>query len=83
MSMSNYVPTTEEVREVYCTPLTMSAAIDEDAHWAVAGEFDRWIASVKAAAWKEGADAAIAGFDLPDLAQLHNPYSAKGAGDEV
>lgn len=47
--MSDYTPSTEEVREMYweCSgePRRDSGA------WA---EFDRWFASVKAAAWREG-----------------------------
>lgn len=58
--MSDYTPTTEEVRQL--APLT-----DE--------EFDRWLAEVKADAWQDGAYH-IAGRDneLVTKADTENPY---------
>ena len=53
--MSDYTPTTEEVRHIYGNYLD-----DNVLKWgeAMAGEarkrFDRWLASVKAEAWDEG-----------------------------
>ena len=50
--MTDYTPTTEEVREAYviddeCVFMTSKA------QW-TAEEFDRWLADVKAQAWEEG-----------------------------
>ncbi len=54
-----YTPTTEEVKEVWCTPMTMSAAINEEAHWEAEDQFDRWLtahdAEVAAKALEEAA----------------------------
>ena len=52
----SYTPTTEEVREVYrgClvqTDTNIYSFVDEAQ---ADGEFDRWLAEVKAQAWDEG-----------------------------
>jgi hypothetical protein len=44
--VSDYTPTTEEVRTGYST-----ATYDDDK---AGEEFDRWLAEVKAQAWEEG-----------------------------
>ena len=60
--MSDYTPTTEEVRNSY-------------ASWSDAyPEFDRWLAEVKAEAWEEGAIATAMYFDPPKLSEPTNPY---------
>lgn len=41
-----------------------------------------FIAQVRAEAWDEGATAASEGYDLPDAAQIHNPYRAKEQSDD-
>ena len=67
--MSEYTPTTEEVRNA----LIRSAPLDE---WELRGtQFDRWLADVKAQAWEEGYDTC---FDLTtkpgDTYPYVNPY---------
>ena len=47
--MSEYIPTTEEVRNRY-----LSEVFPEDE-----AEFDRWLAQIKAEAWDEGFDAGV------------------------
>lgn len=68
--MTDYTPTTEEVRAHY---------IYEPRHAEVHAElFDRWLASVKAFAWAEGVMAksnSSSIFDRDVLAQ--NPYKRK------
>ena len=60
--MSEYIPTTEEVRNRY-----LSEVFPEDE-----AEFDRWLAQIKAEAWDEGFDA---GVDHAILKQfVFNPY---------
>lgn len=44
--MSDYTPTTDDVRE--------SATCGHDYSWLTDEQFDRWLASVKADAWDEG-----------------------------
>ena len=44
--MSDYTPSTEEVRANYLPPRTEIQDADE--------QFDRWLAEVKAQAWEEG-----------------------------
>ena len=68
--MSDYTPTTEEVRADYCGT------------WAFRNsraEFDRWFAGVQAEAWKEGyvagflqAIGGTAGPSLPGLSTKEN-----------
>ena len=55
--MSEYTPTTDDVREFYQGQLEKTGEnvytfVDEDKANA---EFDRWLAGVKAQAWEEGA----------------------------
>lgn len=78
--MSEYTPTTEEMREFFCTPMTESQGINEEFHWEMEGRFERWIAEVERAAaekaWLEGADSVFYNpeirvyVDYPD----ENPY---------
>ena len=69
--MSDYVPTTEEVRMAYVgakfSPFRKTDAADR-------AEFERWLASVKAAAWDEAiGEAAEQGtIQIPT-----NPYRDK------
>lgn len=73
--MSDYTPTTEEVREVFCTPITLSQTLSEEFHWEVSGQFDRWLASVKAEAWDEGAESAYYDPEIRDQVNYpDNPY---------
>ena len=66
--MSEYTPTTEEVKIKY--RLSSGNGVESPA------EFDRWLDSIKAEAWREGAESAfynpeIRGFvDYPE----ENPY---------
>ena len=52
--MSDYIPTTEEVRSYYRGSSATRA-----------GEFDSWLAEVKAQAWHEGLEAAELGIANP------------------
>ena len=81
--MSDYTPTEEEVREAFA-----EYTVDESQHapWRCEeirqerrAEFDRFIASVKAEAFEEGADAGWSDFPEESV----NPYRIeKGASDE-
>ena len=69
----SYTPTTEEVREVYrgClvqTDTNIYSFVDEAQ---ADGEFDRWLAEVKAQAWEEGYDA---GLQRDQLSKSEFPY---------
>lgn len=82
--MSDYIPTTADVKEVWCTPLTVGAAIDEEAHWEAEDQFDRWLAQVKAEAWDEGCRAEHVNcrrLDEGTYELVDNPYM-KGAGND-
>ena len=67
----NHTPTTEEIRQ----------------HWTDIGfggdgpSFDRWhqeeLRQAKEQAWREGANTAIADYDLPELKDIHNPYRSQ------
>lgn len=52
--MSEYTPTTEEVREDFAFPWDPEQVGDRPARVAA---FDRWLAQVEAAAWDEGYEA--------------------------
>lgn len=80
--MSEYIPTTEEVRDVYQSRLIQTgtnifALIDEEQADA---EFDRWLAGVKAEAWEEGFDAGERDVHEHELTHwddsdcIQNPY---------
>ena len=75
--MTDYTPTTEEVRAAYEGQLIKIGEnrfefIDEaQAH----SEFDRWLAEVKAQAWQEGWDT------KPPYQEINNPYR-QGEGSE-
>ena len=66
--MSDYTPTTEEVRLDYAPAKTFPA--DAEA------QFDRWLAEVKAQAWQEGyGEGAAANYgDYRDAEFAKNPY---------
>ena len=64
--MTDYTPTTEEVRNRY-----LSEVFPEDE-----AEFDRWLAEVKAEAWDEGHDA---GVQLERLRNSEFPYGTVNA----
>ena len=69
----SYTPTTEEVREVYrgClvqTDTNIYSFVDEAQ---ADGEFDRWLAEVKAEVWQEGFDRGVLFFNAGDE---RNPY---------
>lgn len=57
--MSDYTPTTEEIRESYVLMQKCGAYPEPEA------EFDRWLADVKAQAWHEGLEAAELGVANP------------------
>ncbi|HLS03087.1 MAG TPA: hypothetical protein VK054_14115 [Beutenbergiaceae bacterium] len=75
-----YVPTTEQVRDGYVKQMTHWTSPRQESKWQT--EFERWLASVKAAAWQEGAlwAAAECGVIEPDcppeqwLTPGDNPY---------
>lgn len=78
---TNHTPTTEEVREF--VESTYQAAIcrgevPADLKRTGLAAFDRWLATVKAGAWDEGADRVWNrdGF-LPYSIRRHNPYRTK------
>lgn len=60
--MSEYTPTTDDVREDFAFPWSVDQIGDRSARVAA---FDRWLASVKAEAWDER-DRATATYDGPD-----------------
>ena len=67
--VSDYTPTTEEVRLQYALPLV------RDHYWIDhTPEFDRWLAEVKAQAWEEGHqqpwELGVGGYALKAV----NPY---------
>ena len=75
--MTDYTPTTEEVRETYqggliqVGPNTYEIVDEKQAK----AEFDRWLAEVKAQAWQEGWDT------KPPYQEINNPYR-QGEGSE-
>ena len=68
--MSDYTPTTEEVRAAYEGQLIKigdnAYQLLDEAH--AKAEFDRWLAEVKAEAWQEGWDT------KPPYQKINNPY---------
>jgi len=67
--VSDYIPTTEEVRMYYKHPEGSKIA------WFVTPvEFDRWLAEVKAQAWEEGLEAKFKRLEDDDSISLPNPY---------
>jgi hypothetical protein len=86
ITMSEYTPTTEEVSSGYSNHFETVRGvirhrfpIDEDGREA----FDRWLASVKADAWAEGAYAALEeeGYECIkfDFVSETNPYRGEQA----
>lgn len=61
--MSDYTPTTEEVRAGYSTATYDDAKAET--------EFDRWLAEIKAQAWQEGIEA----FDVAITKDVDDPWS--------
>ncbi|WRS29626.1 hypothetical protein U6G28_08870 [Actinomycetaceae bacterium MB13-C1-2] len=51
--MSEFTPTTKQVRKIYATWKYEDPEPDEDMLTFI-GEFDRWLAEVQAAAWMSG-----------------------------
>lgn len=76
--MSEYTPTTEEIRYrliLGADPFDLNADEREDLE-----EFDRWLNSVKAEAWDEGADFQFVNSPFPStLDKRNNPYRTGGA----
>ena len=68
--MSDYTPTTEEIRAGYSTATYDDAKAE--------AEFDRWLAEVKAEAWQEGWDigaSTVVNYALNGSPSLpENPY---------
>lgn len=69
--MSEYTPTTEEVREAIVKHFMPSNRYNTMS----AVEFNRWLTQIKAEAWDEGFDAGIDHAILKDF--VFNPYSIK------
>ena len=70
--MSEYTPTTEEVESI-CTDETDPLVL-------ITEEFERWLNSVKAEAWDEGADFQFVNSPfLSTLDKGNNPYRTGGA----
>ena len=67
--MSDYTPTTEEVRNQYSGFSTSNSNHTGQVYLNFA-EFDRWLAEVKADAWEEGNLAEDIGPDM----RASNPY---------
>ena len=65
--MSDYTPTTEEVRNQYSGFSTSNSNHTGQVYLNFA-EFDRWLAEVKAEAWQEGWDT------KPPYQKINNPY---------
>ena len=76
--MSEYTPTTEEIRYrliLGVDPFDPNADEREDLE-----EFGRWLNSVKAEAWDEGADFQFVNSPFPStLDKRNNPYRTGGA----
>ena len=68
--MSEYTPTTEQVRSGY---VWLSAGDNPGAQEEASEDFYRWLRGVLADAWDEGADA---GYDDAEAGreEKHNPY---------
>ena len=66
--MSDYIPDTEEVSNMYSSPSWVTLAEESERY----EEFDRWLDSVKAEAWDEGYEAARDSVNALD--QPQNPY---------
>lgn len=67
--MSDYTPTTGQVRSAFANRAYTNAGVDE-----FLAQFDRWLAGVKADAWDEGRR-----FGYQD-AQAHHGSGVEGAG---
>lgn len=66
--MDDYTPSTEDVRESYTYFRGTIPTVEHET------EFDRWLNSIKAAVWAEGA---YSGYEdaLADRETLRNPYT--------
>ena len=66
--MSEYTPTTEEVKIKYC--LASGNRVETP------DEFDRWLNSIKAEAWEEGAESAFYNPEIRGFVEYpeENPY---------
>lgn len=77
--MSEYTPTAKTVEAFYChawQDITGSVPGDHSSH----EEFERWLNSVKAEAWDEGADFQFVNSPFPStLDKGNNPYRTGGA----
>lgn len=65
--MSDYTPTTEDVRISYVCQRESIYGIHHDG-----AEFDRWLTEVKAEAWEEGRLSQY--LEYPRIAKKDNPY---------
>lgn len=74
--MSDYTPTTEEVREAYLDRKDFEDAlsfIERRGDEVAAAEFDRWLAANNAKVWQEGVAAQCEAYNMtPDPGP--NPY---------
>lgn len=77
--MSDYTPTTEEVREAWIIARYWDDYelfdIDEKMRDEESAQFDRWLKQVKAEAWDEGFDAGVDNVVLKEF--VFNPYTIK------
>ena len=71
--MSDYTPTTQEIREVWALARGAGSGYGEMLP-SNRMEFNRWLAEVKAEAWQEGFDRGVLFFNSGDE---RNPYKQK------
>ena len=75
--MSEYTPTTDAVRKGYSYVPELPKGARH--HPPLIAEFDRWLNSVKAEAWDEGADFQFVNSPFPStLDKGNNPYRTGG-----
>lgn len=81
--MTEYTPTTEQIRDRYIQPQSQAEALHPDAHYILSEEFGRWLNKVrteaKAEAWDEGytsghSRAMRRMSDEPNVPPATNPY---------
>ena len=79
--MTEYTPTTEEVRSLYESGAWLMTdrapnKFDQKRYEGMfPGEFDRWLNEIRAEAWEEGAESAFYDPEIRDLVDYpENPY---------
>lgn len=68
--MDDYTPTTEEVRLLVADGRWNTGAVDFEG-------FNRWLASVRADAWDEGARDVMDAYSIPGEPSDGNPYRSE------